>query len=53
MFEGIGFNVITIYAAAVTGLCFYIMKNNITRGRVLRDKLGADWKQYIKPLFSR
>jgi len=53
MFEGIGFNAITIYAVAVTALGFYIMKNNITRGRVLREKLGADWKQYVKPLFSK
>lgn len=50
---GIGFNGITIYAVAVTALGLYSFKNNITRGRVLRERLGADWKKYIQPFFSK
>lgn len=53
MFEGIGFNAITIYAAAVTALGLYSFKKNITSGRVLREQVGADWKKYVKPFFSK
>lgn len=50
---GAGLNGITIYAAVVTALGVYSFKKNITAFRVLREQVGADWKKYVKPMFSK
>ena len=50
---GIGMNGITLYAVAVTAVGLYSYKANITKGRVLRERLGEGWKQYIRPFFSK